>query len=249
MVARCEREGLLGVCLTSSPLSVGARCPFIKANVGAVSTQAYSDPGLGPLALRLLELGYSPEKVLRELKESDAWSEYSANRNRRQKRIVRRVHGREEFGLEGRRRQTKFCCDGQLPRPRQSRGRNGRRLRRLRGERSRGALDVSIEAGRKAGGERGGHLSSALVVFGRDSYARTDLRVDMFPKHPERGDAVDELRRYSMNTNLYPLSRGAAAEPTGRFLACVRRKSRASLNVSDDPPVSNRSDPLTSGRQ
>ena len=56
-------------------------------------------------------------------------------------------------------------------------------------------LMSSIEAGRAAGGEKGGHLSSALVVFGRDTYARTDLRVDMFPKHPERGDAVDELRR------------------------------------------------------
>ena len=76
MIGRSERDGLLGVCLASSPLCVAARCPFIKANVGAVSTQAYSDPGLGPLALQLLETGYSPVKVLDELSTTDEWSEY-----------------------------------------------------------------------------------------------------------------------------------------------------------------------------
>ena len=40
IIGRCPREGLLGIGLTSSPLAVTSRCPFIKANVGAVSSQA-----------------------------------------------------------------------------------------------------------------------------------------------------------------------------------------------------------------
>ncbi len=57
-------------------------------------------------------------------------------------------------------------------------------------------LMLAIEAGRQAGGEKGGQFSSGLLVYGRDSYARTDLRVDMFPSEPgQPGDAVDALRR------------------------------------------------------
>jgi uncharacterized Ntn-hydrolase superfamily protein len=54
----------------------------------------------------------------------------------------------------------------------------------------------ALEAGRAAGGEKGGQLSAGLIVHGNDSYARTDLRVDM---HDHRSgpddDAVSELRR------------------------------------------------------
>src|SRR3954470_1260581 len=71
VIAREAKTGLLGIAQSTNPLSVGGRCPFIRANVGAVCTQAFTDPGLGPLGLELLSLGYSPEKVLKELRESD----------------------------------------------------------------------------------------------------------------------------------------------------------------------------------
>ena len=41
VVARDPESGLLGIAQATNPLSVGARCPFIRADVGAVSTQAY----------------------------------------------------------------------------------------------------------------------------------------------------------------------------------------------------------------
>ena len=54
----------------------------------------------------------------------------------------------------------------------------------------------AIESGKAAGGEKGGHLSSGLLVYGNETYPRTDLRVDMYPSQPgQPGDAVDELRR------------------------------------------------------
>src|SRR5690606_37481761 len=65
-----------GIAITSSPLSVAARCSFIQANVAAVATQAYAHPGLGPLALKLLNLGYSPKKVLDEIHSSDSYPEH-----------------------------------------------------------------------------------------------------------------------------------------------------------------------------
>lgn len=54
----------------------------------------------------------------------------------------------------------------------------------------------SLEAGRAAGGDRDGQNSAALIVYNRDPYARTDLRVDLhqpYPAGPQ--DAVEELRR------------------------------------------------------
>ena len=87
VIARDPNTGLLGLAQATNPLSVGGRCPFIRANVGAVSTQAYTDPGLGPLAIELLTQGHSPQKVIKELSETDDHFEW------RQIGIVDR-HGR-----------------------------------------------------------------------------------------------------------------------------------------------------------
>src|SRR5262249_38688808 len=56
-------------------------------------------------------------------------------------------------------------------------------------------LLAALEAGKAAGGERGGHYSAGLIVVaaGRE-YARTDLRVDWY-EGVDGDDAVSELRR------------------------------------------------------
>ena len=214
MIARCEREGLLGVCLTSSPLSVGARCPFIKANVAAVSTQAYTDPGLGPLALRLLELGYSPSKVLEEIRSSDQWSAY------RQIGIVDKngvsavFTGDNNLDWKGAKNGPNYVAMGNYLTRAEVVDAMEDSFRSTAKEILEERLMRAIEAGRNAGGELGGHFSSALIVFGRDTYARTDLRVDMFPNHPERGDAVDELRRiFAEYKPLIPYYEARASNP------------------------------------
>lgn len=71
IIGHCEQTGMLGICVATSPIAVASRCPFVKAGVGAVSIQAFTDPRLGPLAIQLLEMGYSAPKVLKELNESD----------------------------------------------------------------------------------------------------------------------------------------------------------------------------------
>ena len=71
IVGRCQRTGMLGVAITTSDIAVGSRCPYVKPLVGAVSTQAYTDPRLGPFALRLLETGYSCSAALQQVEASD----------------------------------------------------------------------------------------------------------------------------------------------------------------------------------
>lgn len=71
IVARDPVTGELAVAVQSHYFSVGRVCPWARAGVGAVATQAMVDPGYGPLALSLLEGGKSPEAALRGLTAAD----------------------------------------------------------------------------------------------------------------------------------------------------------------------------------
>jgi len=193
VIARDSKSGLLGLCQATNPLSVGGRCPFIRSNVGAVSTQAYTDPGLGPLAIELLTLGYSPEKVLKELAESDkhfAW---------RQVGIVDR-HGRAAVhtGSECKQFSSAITGDGYLV--------MGNYLLteqvvpdmnaawlESEGELFEDRLMSVAVAARDAGGDLGGHRSSCLLVYDTEVYGRTDLRIDFVPKRDGQPDAIDAL--------------------------------------------------------
>jgi uncharacterized Ntn-hydrolase superfamily protein len=195
VVARDKLSGLLGIAQSTNPLSVGARCPFIRANVGAVSTQAYTDPGLGPLAIELLTLGYSPEKVLLELGQSDPGFAY------RQIGIVDR-HGRVAVhtGEEAKEHKGAITGDGYvvmgnllgsarvLPEM-------DRAWRESESELFEERLMRVVTAGRDAGGDAGGHRSACLITYDTEPYGRTDLRIDFAPKRAGEPDAVDLLRR------------------------------------------------------
>lgn len=42
---------MLGVAVSSKALAAGALCPFVRSGVGAVASQAYVNPFLGPVIL------------------------------------------------------------------------------------------------------------------------------------------------------------------------------------------------------
>ena len=67
IIARCERSGMFGIGIATRPMAIGAKCPFLRAVIGGLVVQANGDPRLGPLGLRLLEMGYSADKVLAEI--------------------------------------------------------------------------------------------------------------------------------------------------------------------------------------
>lgn len=195
VVARDQASGLLGIAQSTNPLSVGARCPFIRANVGAVSTQAYTDPGLGPLAIELLTLGYSPQKVLAELAQSDHGFAY------RQIGIVDR-HGRVAVhtGEEAKDHKGAIVGDGyvvmgNLLGSAQVLPEMDRAWRESERELFEERLMRVVTAGRDAGGDAGGHRSACLITYDTEPYGRTDLRIDFAPKRAGEPDAVDLLRR------------------------------------------------------
>ena len=76
IVARCADSGQFGIAISSSSIAVGARCPWLRPGVGAVSSQNITLPALGPEALNLLEQGLAPEQALDKVLTSNGYSQY-----------------------------------------------------------------------------------------------------------------------------------------------------------------------------
>ena len=193
VVARDAERGLLGIAQSTNPLSVGGRCPFIRANVGAVCTQAFTDPGLGPLGIELLTLGYSPEKVLKELRESDKHFAH------RQIGIVDRKGRSAVFSGDQCKEYTdavngeNYIVMGNMLKTDKVVPAMDRAWHETEGQLFEDRLYACVKAGRDQGGDAGGHRSACLIVYETETYARTDLRIDFVPKREGQPDAVDAL--------------------------------------------------------
>lgn len=189
VIGRCPRTGMLGIGTATNALCVGVRVPFIRERLGAVAIMAMADQRLGPIGLRLLELGYRANGALAQLVAADSWPEY------RQLGIVdddgnaAARTGQENTAWCGHR-----CGDGYVVLG-----------NALAGEQVIDAMEQAyladpdedleerlmraVEAGRDAGGQPNGQRSAALLVYDRKAFSRVDLRVDI---HEE---PVGELRR------------------------------------------------------
>lgn len=194
VIGRCEESGKLGIAIATYSLAVGGYCPSIRSGVGAVSTQANVDPSLGPLAIRLLAMGYSAGKTLAELTESDAKFSW------RQVGLVDRdgvpaVHtGENTRAWSGHATDVGVVAMGNALAGEHVVQAILEAFQAAGGERLDERLLRALEAGRDAGGQAGadGHLperSAGLLVHDRHDHAWLDLRVDAHDA------AVDELRR------------------------------------------------------
>ncbi|WLS79562.1 DUF1028 domain-containing protein [Erwinia pyri] len=76
ITARCEETGQLGIAISSSSIAVGARCPWLQAGVGAVSSQNITLPALGQQMLASLESGASAQQAMKAGLGEDRFSEY-----------------------------------------------------------------------------------------------------------------------------------------------------------------------------
>ena len=74
IVGVCERTSMAGVAITTSSISVGSRCPWVRAGAGAVATQNITDPSIGNQVLDLMEKGSSARDSLAEVMDNRAFS-------------------------------------------------------------------------------------------------------------------------------------------------------------------------------
>ena len=67
IVGFCEETKMSGVAITTSSICVGSRCPWVRANVGAVATQNITDPSIGNEVLDKLENGDNSKVALQKV--------------------------------------------------------------------------------------------------------------------------------------------------------------------------------------
>jgi uncharacterized Ntn-hydrolase superfamily protein len=189
LIGRCERTGMFGIAIATSEMAVGSRCIHVAPGVGAIVTQASTNPRLGHLGLNLLRAGYSAPRVLDEIAATDQFVERrqlgcldmtglaaartgSENKPWAGHRTDRNVVVAANAVVEAKVADSMFAVfqeGADLP--------LWERLLR------------SLEAGKAAGGQPNGEASSGLFVVDREPYATVDLRVDLHPA------PVAELRR------------------------------------------------------
>lgn len=189
VVARCPQTHRLGIVIATRAPAVGNRCPIIRPGYGAACVQLIADPRQTLLAGRLLDLGYSAEKVVSELESSDP------NITRRQIGVVdsygnaAAYSGKAAKGWSGHILGEGFVAMGNAVVSEDVVGAMAE-VMRAPGERDLAErLMDAIEAGGAAGGQEEGQFSGAIQVYGSQPFAELDLRVDYHE------NAIAELRR------------------------------------------------------
>ena len=189
IVAKDKATGRLGIVVATKFFAVGSRVPAIRSGVGAVASQAFMNPFYGPRGLAMLATGASAEEVVNLLTVSDEGRDH------------RQVHAldksgrsfaytgakcvdwcghtiRDGFSVAGNMlagpavvadTAAAYEAHGELPFARR--------------------LIAAMLAGEKAGGDKRGKQSAALLIHDDEDYALLDLRVD------DHADPLAELAR------------------------------------------------------
>jgi uncharacterized Ntn-hydrolase superfamily protein len=178
LLGRCARTGMLGAVVTTSSISVGSRCPYARAGVGAVLTQNRTDPRLGPLALSLLARGFTAVEAMRAIVAATPY------RHWRQLAIIDAAgrtatySGDSVRGEKGE-AQGRDCAaianivrSAAIPRVMVARFESSADLPLAR------RLIDALAAGEEAGGELQPVTSAAVVVAHQETFPYVDLRVD-----------------------------------------------------------------------
>jgi uncharacterized Ntn-hydrolase superfamily protein len=204
-IVACDPEtGELGVAVQSKFIAVGAVVPYAKAGVGAVATQAWANTSWGPRVLDLLEEGKSPEETLLIVVDEDD--------NAVQRQIGFIDARGETAGYTGSRcldwagfhAGKHYICQGNILAGEKVVKAMGKAFETTKGRLAERML-AALEAGQKAGGDKRGRQSAALLVVKEkggysgfnDRYR--DLRVD---DHPT---PIAELKRiYKLHTAVFP---------------------------------------------
>ena len=189
LIVRDPATGAFAIAVATKNFAVGCRVPHIASGIGAVATQALSNPFYGFNGLNLLRAGKSPDEIVRALTAADE------GRDQRQVHVMDAA-GRiaahtgkdcvdwcghtsgENFSVAGNmlagpaviaETANAYVANAALPLPRR--------------------LIAAMKAGEAAGGDKRGKQSAALVVYREEEWPDLDLRVD------DHTDPLAELER------------------------------------------------------
>jgi|Deesub1362A_J573_1020465.scaffolds.fasta_scaffold00163_8 uncharacterized Ntn-hydrolase superfamily protein len=184
-----------GVAVASRVLDVGYIVPWLKADAGAVATQALANPYYGPWALELLEKGKRADEVLKIILERDTSPED------RQVGIVDKYGisvsftGKNTISWAGHKNDKYVAVQGNILTGPEVVDTMFKVFKNTKGLPLAERLLLVLEAGESAGGDKRGKQSAALyVVRKRGGYQGAhDRLVEL--KVVDNPEPVKELRR------------------------------------------------------
>ena len=204
IVARDEKTGELGVAVQSKFVAVGSVVPYARAGVGAIASQAWGNPRYGPIGLELLASGKSAMEAV------DLMTSADPHRNSRQLAIIGTegnasvFTGSECLEWAGGKQGDHYAVQGNILTGSKVIEAMGRAFEDTNGTLAERMI-ASLHAGQKAGGDKRGRQSAALLVvregwgYGGLTDRFRDLRVD---DHPS---PIKELERiYYIQRKIFP---------------------------------------------
>lgn len=189
LIARDPKTKQFGIAVATKNFAVGCRVPNISAGVGAVATQAMSNPFYGVNGIKLLEQGMAAPDVVktlvaaddgrehRQLHVMDAAGRIAAHTGKECIDWCGHTAG-EGFSVAGnmlaggaviQETAKSYAANSAMPFPRR--------------------LIAALKAGEAAGGDKRGKQSAALLIYGEEEWPDLDLRVD------DHTDPLAELER------------------------------------------------------
>jgi uncharacterized Ntn-hydrolase superfamily protein len=191
IVARDPVTGDFGVGVCTFPRGVRRLCPFARAGVGAVSTQAQVNVGFGKKGLKLMEEGLTPRQAVEKCCEED--------RNPDVRQLAMIDAKNPPFAFTGKRCNDHashvvgkdYAVQGNLLAGRETVEAVARAFEETPGSLA-GRILAALSAGKAAGGDRRGHHSCAVIVASRRS-GEKELLLDLFEDDAE--EPIESVRK------------------------------------------------------
>jgi uncharacterized Ntn-hydrolase superfamily protein len=189
IVAHDPNSGAFAVAVATKAFAVGASCPFVRAGVGAVSTQSMTNRYLGPAILDAMARGLPPSAAIEGALAGDE------GRGLRQVHAVDR-NGRTAAWTGG--NCVEWCGSvssggisvaGNMLAGEPTVAETLASWKQNRDLPMPDRLMAAMEAGEAAGGDRRGKQSAAMVMVTTEDFPDLSLRVD------DHAEPLQELRR------------------------------------------------------
>jgi uncharacterized Ntn-hydrolase superfamily protein len=235
----------LGVAVESKFIAVGAVVPFATAGVGAIATQSAANTAYGPKGLAMLKRGVSPKEALQRLirSDKDAGSRQVGLVDARGRSAS--YTGKECMAWAGHLVGRHYACQGNILAGEEVIKSMSRAFEATEGDLPVRLLAV-LSAGQRAGGDRRGQQSAALLVvrdrggYGGFNDRWIDIRVD---DHPQ---PIEELVRLFNLYDVTLLSRDDPRDVVALTRDVVRELQAGLAALGIYPgPVSGRLDAKT----
>jgi len=194
ILGRCEDTNMFGVAISSSSISVASRCPWVRSNIGAASTQNITDPSLGNLMLNYLEEGFSADEAIDKIVNE------KENINFRQLILVDKkgktasFSGSKILGVNSVSKSLNCIAAGNMLKSENVTQSMTNSFNENKNLNLTERLLISLKAGLLAGGEEGDVHSAGIKVIHNNTWPLVDLRVDWLENNP-----IEELYKIWKN--------------------------------------------------